>query len=257
MDARNSRYPDSVDRSGTKVPIAPVDVVSDATGKGKQSLRLVVGMTGATGSILGIRMLEALRALGVETHLVMSEWAERTVKIETTYSIADVRALSSTYYRAGNQAAAVSSGSFPVDGMVIIPCSMNTLAAIAHGLSDNLIARAADVTLKERRQLVIVPRETPLNSIHLRNMLILSEMGVSITPPMPAFYNLPETIDDIVDHIVARVLDQLGVDNDLTDRWGINRRLGDDPAYAVAFRSIPRAPRAAGHGDEAGFNDRR
>jgi len=189
-----------------------------------------VGITGATGSILGIRLLEALRALNVETHLVLSDWAQRTLRIETDYSVAEVRGLADTHYINDNQAAPVSSGSFPVDGMVIMPCSMNTLAALAHGLADNLIVRAADVMLKEQRKLVLVPRETPLNTIHLRNMLTLSKMGVSIVPPMPAFYNHPETLDDFIRHIVARVLDQFGIDNDLTVRWGVTRRLHADPA---------------------------
>lgn len=192
--------------------------------------RLAVGITGATGAILGIRMLEVLKAYGFETHLVMSDWAERTIRIETDYSVADVRGLASTYYQHGNQAAPVSSGSFQADGMVVIPCSMNTLAAIAHGLTDNLIARAADVMLKEQRRLVLVPRETPLNAIHLRNMLTLCELGVSIVPPMPAFYNHPQSIDDFIRHIVARVLDQLRIPNDLTVRWGTTRRLHAEPA---------------------------
>jgi flavin prenyltransferase len=191
-------------------------------------LRLVVGVTGATGSILAIRLLEALKALDVETHLIISEWAERTIRIETDYSVAEVRALASTYYQHGNQAAAVSSGSFPMDGMVIIPCSMNTLAAIAHGLADRLIVRSADVMLKEQRKLVVVPRETPLSGIHLSNMLKLSELGVSIVPPMPAFYNHPQSVDDVVRHIVARVLDQFRIPNDLTKRWGVTRRLHRD-----------------------------
>jgi 4-hydroxy-3-polyprenylbenzoate decarboxylase len=185
--------------------------------------RIVVGMTGATGAILGIRLLEALRELDVETHLVLSEWAEKTIRIETDYTVAQVQQLASICYRRANQAAPVSSGSFPMDGMVIIPCSMNTLAALAHGLASELIVRAADVMLKERRRLVLVPRETPLNSIHLRNMLILSDLGVSIVPPMPAFYNHPQSVDDVVGHIVARVLDQFGIDNDLTVRWGSRR----------------------------------
>jgi 4-hydroxy-3-polyprenylbenzoate decarboxylase len=170
-------------------------------------------------------MLQALRELGVESHLVMSEWAERTLRIETDYSVSQIRAMADTYYQHGNQAAPISSGSFPADGMVIIPCSMNTLAALAHGLTDNLITRAADVALKEQRKLVLVPRETPLNSIHLRNLLALSDMGVAIVPPMPAFYNHPKSIDDIVAHIVARVLDQFRIPNELTTRWGVGTHL--------------------------------
>jgi 4-hydroxy-3-polyprenylbenzoate decarboxylase len=204
------------------------DHAAGGTRDGARPRRLIVGITGTTGSILGIRLLEALGALGVETHLVLSEWAERTIRIETSYTVAEVLDLASTHYDNRNQAAPISSGSFRVDGMIIIPCSMHTLAAVAHGLADKLIARAADVTLKERRRLVIVPRETPLSTIHLRNMLVLSETGVSIVPPMPAFYNYPETVDDVVRHIVARVLDQFGIDNDLTVRWGTTRRLHSD-----------------------------
>ncbi|WP_433574801.1 UbiX family flavin prenyltransferase [Nocardia brasiliensis] len=187
--------------------------------------RLVVAITGATGAILGIRFLEALRDLGVESHLVLSDWAERTIKIETGYRVTEVRELAHRSYQFDNLAAPVSSGSFRMHGMVIIPCSMNTLAAISHGLGDNLIVRAADVMRKEQRKLVVVPRETPLSSIHLRNMLALSDTGVSIVPPMPAFYNKPETVDDVVCHIVARVLDQFGLDNEFTCRWG-QLRLG-------------------------------
>jgi 4-hydroxy-3-polyprenylbenzoate decarboxylase len=195
-----------------------------AAGNGREARRrVVVGMTGATGAILGIRLLEALRELDVETHLILSEWAEKTIRIETEYTVAQVRKLASIFYQRTNQAAPVSSGSFPMDGMVIIPCSMNTLAALAHGLAGELIVRAADVTIKERRRLVVVPRETPLNSIHLRNMLILSDLGVSIVPPMPAFYNHPQSVDDVIGHIVARVLDQFGIDNNLTVRWGSRR----------------------------------
>ena len=205
------------------------DLVS-ANGRSGPPRRLVVGMTGATGSILGIRLLEALASLGTETHLVISEWAARTIAIETAYSLAEVRSLASTYYLESNQAAPISSGSFPADGMVIIPCSMNTLAAVAHGQCDKLIPRAADVTLKEGRRLVIVAREMPLSTIHLRNMLALSKVGACLMPPVPAFYNHPQTIDDIVRHIVARVLDQFRIDNDLTVRWGVTRRLHSSPS---------------------------
>lgn len=187
--------------------------------------RLVVAITGATGTILGVRLLEVARSLGVETHLVVSDWALRTLRIETPYRIEELRALASATYPVQNVGAPVASGSFRVDGMVIIPCSMNTLAGVALGLSNNLILRCADVTLKERRRLVLVPRETPLSAIHLRNMLTLAELGVSLVPPVPAFYNHPETIEDFVDHIVARVLDQFDIETDLTTRWGATRRL--------------------------------
>jgi 4-hydroxy-3-polyprenylbenzoate decarboxylase len=199
---------------------------------GGRPRRIVVGITGATGPILGIRFLEALAGLGVETHVVLSDWAERTIKLETSYTVAEVRGLAGAYYQNGNLAAPISSGSFLADGMVIIPCSMHTLAAVAHGLGDKLITRAADVTLKERRRLVVVPREMPLNAIHLRNMLILSELGAAIVPPMLAFYHHPETVDDFIRHIVARVLDQLGIENDLTMQWGLTRRLHSDPTHA-------------------------
>jgi 4-hydroxy-3-polyprenylbenzoate decarboxylase len=185
-------------------------------------MRLIVGMTGATGAILGIRTLEVLRELGVETHLILSKWAEATIHLETDWSLADVKRLASRVYASTDQAAAVSSGSFPVDGMVVVPCSMKTLASIRIGFADNLITRAADVTLKERRRLVLVPRETPLSAIHLENMLRLAELGVSIVPPMPAFYTRPATVDDLVNHTVARVLDQFGIQTELTKRWKLD-----------------------------------
>lgn len=183
-------------------------------------MRLVIGMTGASGAILGIRLLEALRELGHERELVLSDWAERTIRIETDYSVDDVRALATTRHRIDNQAASISSGSYRTSGMVVAPCSMNTLAGLAHGLADNLIGRAADVTLKEGRKLVLVPRETPLSTMHLRNMTTLSELGAVIVPPTLALYNHPRTVDDAVWHVVARVLDQFEIDNDLTQRWG-------------------------------------
>lgn len=183
-------------------------------------MRLVVGITGATGVILGIRLLEALRDLEVESHLVMSEWAEKTIRLETDYTAEEVRALASYCYAGGNQAAAISSGSFETDGMVIAPCSMKCLAAVAHGFGDDLIHRAADVVLKERRRLVLLTREMPLSSIHLENMLKLSNLGAVIFPPMLAFYNHPASLDDMVNHVIARTLDQVGIPNSLTVRWG-------------------------------------
>lgn len=187
----------------------------------EQRMRLVVAITGSTGAILGIRTLEALRELGVESHLILSPWGEKTIQIETDYTVDDVKKLATVCHDYRNQAASISSGSYLTAGMVIVPCSMKTLAGIAHGLSENLIGRAADVVLKERRKLVMVPRETPLNSIHLQNMLTLSNMGVQMVPPMPAFYNHPKSLDDVINHIVARVLDQFGIENDLTRRWGV------------------------------------
>lgn len=182
-------------------------------------MKLVVGMTGATGAIIGIRLLEALREREVETHLVVSKWARATIQMETDWSVRDVMALASKTWSEQDQAAAISSGSFRVDGMVIAPCSMKTLAAIRAGYGEGLIARAADVTLKEQRRLVLIPRESPLNVIHLENMLALAKAGAMMLPPMPAFYNRPASIDDIVNHIVSRVLDQFGLDNNLTRRW--------------------------------------
>ncbi|WP_316770414.1 non-oxidative hydroxyarylic acid decarboxylases subunit B [Streptomyces sasae] len=182
-------------------------------------MRLVVGMTGATGAIIGIRLLEALRTLDVETHLVLSQWARATIEMESDYSVRGVRALATRAYGPKDQAAAISSGSFRTDGMIVVPCSMKTVAAIRMGYGEGLIGRAADVTLKERRRLVLVPRETPLSEIHLDNMLALSRMGASIVPPMPAFYHRPESIDEIVDHTVARLLDQFDLELPDTPRW--------------------------------------
>lgn len=183
-------------------------------------MRIVVAMTGATGAIFGIRLLERLRgSADVETHLIMSRWARLNISAETDYTPAQVQSLADVTYNEGDQGAAISTGSFRVDAMVIVPCSMRTLAAIRHGLADNLVARAADVVLKERRNLCLVPRENPLNAIHLDNMLALAQLGVGICPPMPAFYNRPTTLDDLVDHITVRVLDQLGLNIDYPNRW--------------------------------------
>src|SRR6476620_2821026 len=156
--------------------------------------RLIVGMTGATGTIYGIRILELLRGSGIETHLVMSKWALRTLLHETRYGKAEVEALASVVHHHGDQGAAISSGSFQTVGMIVAPCSMRTLAAIAHGTGEHLVHRAADVVLKERRRLVLAVREAPLSDIHLENMLKLSRMGVVMLPPLPAFYNHPATI---------------------------------------------------------------
>ncbi len=181
--------------------------------------RIVVGITGATGSIIGVRLLEVMREAAVETHLIMSKWGARTMIHETSRTVEEVNALATNTYNPNDQGAAVSSGSFLTDGMVIAPCSMRTLAAIATGQGEHLVHRAADVTLKERRRLVLVVRESPLNEIHLENMLKLARMGVVILPPMPGFYNHPKSIDEMVDHIVMRILDQFGIHMDLTSRW--------------------------------------
>lgn len=182
--------------------------------------RIIIGISGSTGAIYGIRLLEVLSQLeDVETHLIISEWAEKTIQIETNYRAAQVKELADFVYPPKNQAAKISSGSFRTEAMLIVPCSMKTLSSIAHGFADNLISRAADVVLKERRKLIMVPRETPLHEIHLENMLKLSRMGVTMMPPMPAFYNDPESIDDIINHTVSRLLDLLDIDNELTRRW--------------------------------------
>lgn len=181
--------------------------------------RLIVGMTGATGAIIGVRLLEALKQAAVEIHLVVSKWGRQTIEHETTYSYDEVCGLAHRVYSSGDMGAAISSGSFATGGMIVAPCSMRSLAAIAHGHGDTLVHRAADVVLKERRPLVLVARETPLSDIHLENMLKLSRMGVTILPPMPAFYNHPETIEDLVAHMVARILDQFSVPFDLAKRW--------------------------------------
>jgi 4-hydroxy-3-polyprenylbenzoate decarboxylase len=181
--------------------------------------RLVVGMTGSTGAIFGIRLLDALQDSEVETHLVISKWAQRTIEHETGYTVEQVRALAKVAYSTGDMSAAISSGSFHTDGMVVIPCSVRSLGAIASGYGEHLVHRAADVILKERRRLVLVVRETPLSEVHLENMLKLARMGVTILPPMPAFYNHPKTVGDVVDHIVARVLDQFGIEASFAKRW--------------------------------------
>jgi len=181
--------------------------------------KLIVGITGATGTIFGVRLLQMLDGSGVETHMVLSKWAARTLVHETDYSIEQVQNLAAYNYSLGDQGAAISSGSFVTLGMVIVPCSMRTLAAIANGLADNLIHRAADVILKERRKLVLVVRESPLHEIHLENMLKLSRMGVVILPPVPAFYNHPQNLDDMINHIAMRVLDQFDIHLDVMNRW--------------------------------------
>jgi flavin prenyltransferase len=182
-------------------------------------MRLIVGLTGATGTIYGVRLLERLRELDVETHLVISRWGARTLTHETPYSREHIESLATVVYPPGDMGATISSGSFKTDGMIVAPCSAKTLAAIAHGFGDNLIHRAADVILKERRRLLLAVREAPLSEIHLENMVKLSRMGAVILPPVPAFYNHPRTIDDLVDHSVARMLDVFGLEVRGAVRW--------------------------------------
>jgi flavin prenyltransferase len=184
--------------------------------------RLIVGITGASGTIYGVRLLQMLKGSDIETHLVMSRWAARTLVHETEFTPEDVQKLASVVHPIGDQGASISSGSFVTIGMIVAPCSVRTLAAIAHGLGDNLIHRAADVVLKERRKLVLAVREAPLSEIHLENMLKLSRMGVVIAPPVPAFYSRPRSIDEMVNYTAARLLDQFGLHIDV-DRWsGLN-----------------------------------
>ncbi|MFE3168847.1 UbiX family flavin prenyltransferase [Streptomyces sp. NPDC059224] len=184
------------------------------------SKKVIVGMTGATGAIFGIEILRKLLPLpDIETHLVLSQWAKATIHLETGLSVREVTALADVSYSAHDQGAAISSGSFPVHGMIVAPCSMKTLAGIRAGYADGLVSRAADVTLKEGRRLVLMPRETPLSELHLENMLALARMGVRIVPPMPAFYNLPKSVDEVVDHLVVRVLDQLDIQVSSAGRW--------------------------------------
>lgn len=188
--------------------------------------RLIVAITGATGTVFGVRLLEMLQHTDIETHLVLSRWAARTLVHETSYTVEQVEALATHVYPLTDQGAPMSSGSFLTIGMVVVPCSMRTLAAIAHGLGDNLIHRAADVILKERRKLVLAVREAPLSDIHLENMLKLSRMGVVICPPMPAFYNTPQSLEDLIDYTVARLLDQLDIHLDVRNRWAGMRQAG-------------------------------
>lgn len=183
-------------------------------------MRLVVAITGSSGVIYGTKTLEALYNLKIETHLVLSEWGEKNIKFETSNTIDYVKSLATRHYDINNMAAAISSGSFLTDGMIIVPCSMKTLSSIANGYDDNLISRAATVAIKESRKLVVVPRETPLSRIHLENMLKLSQIGVIVLPAMPGFYHKPNSIDDLIDHIVGKILDQFSIGQNMFRRWG-------------------------------------
>ena len=186
----------------------------------KNYLRLVVGISGASGVIYGLRTLEILHSMKIETHVVLSQWGERNIEIETDKTVEYVRSLSTALYRNDSLAAPISSGSFLHRGMIIVPCSMKTLASIANGYDETLISRAAGVTLKESRLLVVVPRETPLSRIHLQNMLKLAEAGAVILPAMPGFYQKPKSLQDMIDHLVGKIIDQFEIRNDLSLRWG-------------------------------------
>ena len=185
-----------------------------------QPRRIVVAITGATGAVYGVRLLRQLSSTpGIETHLVVSDAAVLTLHQETGLQRRDVEALAHVVHKNRDIGASIASGSFQSDGMVIAPCSMKTLASVAHGLSDNLIARAADVVLKERRRLVLMVRETPFNLAHLRNMTLVTEMGGIVFPPLPSFYHKPASIEEMVDHTVGRVIDLFGVEHALAPRW--------------------------------------
>ena len=182
-------------------------------------MRLVVGISGASGAAYGIHALEALKKLRVETHLVLTNAALETIRLETSFTRAGVERLATKVHAIGNVTSRIASGSFRTDGMLVIPCSMKTLAGIASGYSDNLLLRAADVTLKERRRLVLVVRESPLSLIHLENMVRVTRAGAVVLPAMPAFYHRPKTVDELVDQVVGKALDLLGLGHDLFRRW--------------------------------------
>lgn len=240
-------------------------------------MRLIVGLSGASGVIYGIRLLETLRAMpAVETHLVISRGARVNIALETAWTARAVETLADVVHSDRNLAAAISSGSFRTDGMVIVPCSMKTLSGVVHSYADNLLVRAADVTLKERRRLVLVPRESPLHVGHTRLMHEAALMGAVICPPMPAFYNAPQTVEDIVDHTVGRILDLFGLDTGKVKRWGgpagaartgmgmrETAEQGDEgepwpgPPPAATGRPEDRPARAAGEAaDDTGETDR-
>jgi 4-hydroxy-3-polyprenylbenzoate decarboxylase len=183
-------------------------------------MRLIVGMSGASGVIYGIRMLEVLRELpDLETHLILSNGAKLNIALETDRQVKDVEALADVLHSDQNLAATVASGSYSTDGMVIVPCSMKTLSGVVHSYADTLLVRAADVILKEQRRLVLVPRETPLHTGHCRLLYEAAQVGAVIVPPMPAFYNDPQSVDDIINHTVGRLLDLFGIDSGLVKRW--------------------------------------
>lgn len=184
--------------------------------------RLIVGISGASGIVYGVRLLQILKDLPIETHLVMSKSAEMTLGYEMDISLNEIHALADEVHAIKNVGAAIASGSFPTMGMVVAPCSIRSMSEIASGITSSLLTRAADVVLKERRRLVLMVRESPLHTGHLRTMTALSEMGAVIAPPMPAFYTRPETLDDLVDHSVGRVLDLFGIDGAVLKRWGVD-----------------------------------
>jgi 4-hydroxy-3-polyprenylbenzoate decarboxylase len=182
--------------------------------------RLVVGIAGASGVIYGVRLLEHLKGTGVETHLILSESGRRNIEIETNYNADDVAAMATTVYDNRDVGAALASGSFLTDGMVVAPCTIKTLSGIANSFTTNLLIRASDVTLKEKRRLVLVVRETPLHKGHLRLMTMAADLGAHILPPVPSFYHGPKTIEDILDQTIGKVFDHIGIEHQLFQRWG-------------------------------------
>ena len=183
-------------------------------------MKLIIGITGSTGVIYGIKLLKVLKEKNIETHLILTEWAQKCIAMETDYELDQVKSLATAISDENNMAASVSSGTHKIDGMIVVPCSMKTLSGIANGYDETLVARAAGVTLKESRKLVLVSRETPLTAINLENMLKLARLGVVILPPVPAFYTKPKTIDEIVAHTVGKCLDQFDIEHNLYKRWG-------------------------------------
>jgi flavin prenyltransferase len=182
-------------------------------------VRIIVGITGASGSVYGVRLLERLRAQNVEIHLILSRSGEKTLFLETGKAAAELKKLADYSYPFEDISCALASGSYPTDGMVVAPCSIHTMSAIANGITSNVLVRAADVTLKERRRLILMVRESPFHAGHLRNMTLLAEMGAIIAPPIPGFYNRPQTVMDLVDHSVDRVLDLIGMPDAAVRRW--------------------------------------
>jgi 4-hydroxy-3-polyprenylbenzoate decarboxylase len=187
------------------------------------SKRIVIGISGASGVTYGVRMLDVLRKTDYETHLIISNAGRLNIEIETSYTPAEVEAMADFIYDHNDMAASLASGSFLTEGMVVVPCTIKSLSGIAHSYNENLLVRAADVTLKEKRKLVLVVRETPLHVGHLRLMTLAAEMGAHILPPVPSFYHQPETIEDIIDQTIGKVFDYMGIEHNLFKRWGENK----------------------------------
>ena len=183
-------------------------------------MKLVIGITGSTGVIYGVRLLQVLKEKNIQTHLILTEWAKKCLAMETDFSLDYVKSLVTTVSEETNMASSVSSGTHKIDGMIVIPCTMKTLSSIAIGYDETLISRAAGVTLKESRKLILVTRETPLTAINLENMLKLARLGVVILPPVPGFYTKPKTIDELVNHTIGKCLDQFDIEHNLYKRWG-------------------------------------